>query len=185
MSDRPDHFDTADQRDSLAKRDAHTQRPAPIKRDLPDQSVPLIPEEPGGVELAPGVRIRSAGMRLQYSRGGGPGGQNVNKVNTRAEIWIDLPHIIGMTDAAKHRLRGLAGRRITAADELHIISETHRSQDANRAEVFQRIRDLILEAQVIPKKRRKTKPSKAAKRRRLESKRHRSEIKSNRRSSGE
>ena len=140
---------------------------------------PLLPIETGQI-LAPGVNVPAAGFRIQFSRGSGPGGQNVNKVNSKAEIWIQISRIVGMTPGALGRLRGLAGRRLTDAGELHLVSEVHRSQEGNRREIFERVRDLILQARKEPKHRRKTKPTKASRRRRLESKRHRSEIKSHR-----
>lgn len=136
--------------------------------------------EPGGQELAPGVRIDSDAIRIQYSRGSGPGGQNVNKVNTRAELWIPLARIVGLTAAALERLREAAGRRLTAADELHLSSDAQRSQEQNREELFRRLREMLIAARVEPRRRRKTRPTRAAKRRRLDSKRRRSEIKARR-----
>ena len=78
------------------------------------------------------------------------------------------------------RLRKLGGRRVTDADEIHIICDTHRSQQANRQGVLDRLRELLVQASREPKPRRKIKPSKAAKRRRLEAKKRRSAVKSNR-----
>jgi ribosome-associated protein len=127
--------------------------------------------------IAPGVNVAPAGLRIAYSRGSGPGGQNVNKVNTKAELWVSLSQILGLSPAALDRLRAAAGRRITAADELHLISDLHRTQEANRREIFQRLRELIIQASRVPKRRRKTKPSAASRRRRLDSKRHRSQTK--------
>jgi ribosome-associated protein len=144
-----------------------------------DESFPPLPPETGHV-LAPGVSVAAAGLRIKFSRGSGPGGQNVNKVNTKAEIWVQISRIIGLSPSALERLRGLAGHRLTAGDELHLVSEVHRSQEANRREIFDRLRELILQARKEPKRRRKTRPTKASRRRRLESKRHRSEIKAHR-----
>jgi ribosome-associated protein len=140
---------------------------------------------PAGIELAPGVRVPESAIRVAFSRSGGPGGQNVNKVNSKAEVWLRLAALTDMHPEAIERLKGLAGRRVTDAGELHIVAEASRSQQQNREEALLRVRQLIVEALVRPKKRRVTKPSKAAKRRRLESKRHRSEIKSGRRSGGD
>lgn len=144
--------------------------------NAPDSLVP----EPGGFELAPGVRIPAASLRIQFSRGSGPGGQNVNKVNTRVEIWAPIHHISGLSPQAQQRLRQQGSRWLTAADELHIASDSHRSQDANRREVFDRLRELIVRAASEPKRRRKTRPTRAARQRRLESKRRRGEIKAQR-----
>ena len=121
-------------------------------------------------------------MRFQFARSGGPGGQNVNKLNTKAELWVPLTSIIGLSERAVERLKAIAGRRLTIAGEIHITSETERTQEGNRTAVLDRLRALLAAAAHEPKKRRKTKPSKASKRRRLESKRRKSEIKSGRRS---
>ncbi|MGD0767345.1 MAG: alternative ribosome rescue aminoacyl-tRNA hydrolase ArfB [Tepidisphaeraceae bacterium] len=142
----------------------------------PSSPRPLL-EEPDQ-SLAPGVSLAPGGLRMSFSRGGGPGGQNVNKLNTKAEAWIALARISGLSAAALDRLRALGGRRITAADELHLVSDVHRSQEGNRREIFTRLRNLILLAQKEPKRRRKTRPTAASRRRRLESKRRQSQAKS-------
>jgi ribosome-associated protein len=131
-------------------------------------------------ELAPGVRALAGGLRVQFARGGGPGGQNVNKLNTKAELWIKMDRIDGLSHAAIERLRHLAGRRLTDADEIHLSEDGHRSQRANRQEIFDRLRQMILAARVEPKRRRKTRPTAGSRRRRLQSKRHRGEIKAQR-----
>jgi ribosome-associated protein len=138
------------------------------------------PAQPG-VELAPGIYAPESAVRFQYARSSGPGGQNVNKVNTKAEVWVVAAAMVGLTDAARARLRQMAGRRWTAAGEIHIASDSERRQELNREEVLMRLRELLLQAMHEPRKRRKTKPSRASKRRRLEGKRHRSEIKAGRR----
>jgi ribosome-associated protein len=136
----------------------------------------------GRISLAPGVSVASSDMRIQFVRSSGPGGQNVNKVNTRIELWIPLPAITGLTHNALVRLRRLAGRRITIEGELHLSAQTERSQERNRQAVMDRLRELLIEAMAEPKPRRATRPSKASKRRRLEAKRHRGEVKSKRKS---
>ena len=142
-------------------------------------------QPPEGIELAPGVHVPESAVRIAFSRSGGPGGQNVNKVNSKAEIWIRLDAIVGLHPEAVERLKSIAGRKVTDAGELHVIAETSRSQHQNREDALTRVRQLVVQAMVRPKKRRVTKPSKAAKRRRLESKRKRSEVKSNRRAGGD
>ena len=140
------------------------------------------PPDPG-VELAPGVFINDSDLRFQYARSSGPGGQNVNKLNTKAEVWVPLSAIRGLHPEAIARLVALAGKRITRENELHVAADTARTQESNRAAVMERVRELIVQAMHRPKKRRVTKPSAGAKRRRLESKRQRSEKKAHRRGS--
>jgi ribosome-associated protein len=140
----------------------------------------------GSIELAPGVVAPTAAVRIQFARSSGPGGQNVNKLNTKAELWIPIEAIIGLTNRAKERLRTLAGvGRMTADDQIHLRAESERSQEANRQEVFDRLRQLIIAARIEPKVRRKTKPSRAAKERRLQSKKRRGAIKAHRRSTSD
>ena len=142
---------------------------------------PLIRDDsPANVELAPGVRAPSSALRLQFSRSGGPGGQNVNKLNTKAELWLAIDTIVGLTYRARHRLAALAGKRLTQSGEIHLAAESERTQESNRFAVMQRLRELIVQAAHEPKPRRKTKPTRASKRRRLDSKRSRSQIKSHR-----
>ena|SRR5688572_168028 len=139
----------------------------------------------GGIELAPGVRTAETSLRFQTARGGGPGGQNVNKLNTKVELWVPVGALQGITAAAATRLRAAAGRRLTQADEIHLTSEASRSQEGNRATVMERLREMLIAAMHEPKRRRKTKPSRAAKLRRLESKRKRGETKARRRGAGD
>jgi ribosome-associated protein len=141
------------------------------------------PDDP--TSIAPGVTLAPGGYRLQFARSAGPGGQNVNKVNSRAELWVQVEALIGLSYRAKMRLRDLAGSRLTLNDEIHLRSEEQRSQETNRKAVFDRLRELIVAAKVEPKIRRKTKPSRGSKMRRLEGKRRRSEIKAGRRGHAE
>ena len=129
------------------------------------------------IELAPGVYVPSDALRIQYARSSGPGGQNVNKLNTRAELWVDLAEIRGLLPSAINRLRRLAGKRLTRDGRVHLIAQTERSQERNREAILDRLREMIRLAQIEPKPRRPTKPSRAAKRRRLETKRRRGEVK--------
>jgi ribosome-associated protein len=136
---------------------------------------------PGGTELAPGVYAAEGAIRLQAARAQGPGGQNVNKVNTRMELWLDLSRITGLRETALTRLAKLAGKKMTQDGLLHLTAGEHRSQETNRQALFDRLRLMIQTARVEPKVRRKTKPSYGSKQRRLEQKNRRGEIKSRRR----
>jgi ribosome-associated protein len=136
------------------------------------------------VTLLAGIAVPSAAIHIQYARSSGPGGQNVNKTSSKAELWLTISALpIGA--AAKVRLRALAGRRLTKRGELHLVSEAHRTQEANRNEILDRLGDLIRQAMIEPKPRRKTRPTRSARRRRLESKRRRGAIKATRREHGD
>jgi ribosome-associated protein len=134
------------------------------------------------MELAPGVSTRDDALRIQFSRSSGPGGQNVNKLATKAELWLPLSAIEGMSHAAIERLRAMAGRRITTAGEIHLISETERGQEGNKAAILQRLREMIIRAKVEPKVRKKRKVSRAAKAKRVDAKKRRGDVKKLRRS---
>ena len=133
------------------------------------------------LDLGNGIVVPEQLLRSATSRSGGPGGQNVNKLNTKAEIWVHLDDLAGsLNPRAMARLEQLAGRRLTNQRELHLTSETTRSQERNRQEAMLRLRELLVAAMKEPKPRRKTKPSRGAKERRLESKRRRSQVKARR-----
>src|SRR6476659_9842867 len=135
---------------------------------------PTGTEPSGGLELAPGVRAPAAAIRWQYARSSGPGGQNVNKDNTKAELWVPISAMTGLSERALSRLRAQAGKRLLANDELHVSSDTHRTQEANRTAALDRLRELLIKAMHEPKARRKTKPSRGSRERRLQAKKRRS-----------
>ena len=146
---------------------------------------PAGQSDPGGLEIAPGVFAPSPALRWQFARSGGPGGQNVNKLSTKAELWLRPESLRGLSLRAIARLKALAGKRLTAEGEIHLTSETERGQEGNRRAVMQKLRELVIAAKVEPKVRRKTKPSRAAKARRLDQKKHRGQIKARRSDLGE
>jgi ribosome-associated protein len=107
----------------------------------------------------------------------GPGGQNVNKVSSAVQLRFDAARSPSLPDDVRARLQALAGQRLTKEGVLVITARAHRSQERNRTDARERLLDLIRHAAVPPKPRRPTRPSKAAKRRRLEAKKLRSETK--------
>lgn len=144
----------------------------------------------GGVPLAPGVVVAAPVVRWAFSRSAGPGGQNVNKLSTKAELRISLDDL-PISHRARQRLRTLAGRRIIGTEtwideegrerlrggEIVLTSETERSQSRNKDECLAKLRELLVQALAEPKVRRKTRPTKASKERRLDGKKRRGEIK--------
>ena len=111
----------------------------------------------------------------------GPGGQNVNKVATAIQLRFDIARSRVLTDEARARLIALGGSRVTREGVLVITARAHRTQEANRRDAVSRLAALVERAHHVPKKRVKTKPSKAAKRKRVEDKRHGGRAKSLRR----
>jgi len=108
---------------------------------------------------------------LSYVRSPGPGGQNVNKVASACELRFYVATTSLLDQGGKQRLRHLAGRRLTQNDEIVIEAHRHRGQEANRRDAIERLEELITRALHVPKPRKKTRPSRAAKARRLDGKR--------------
>ena len=124
-------------------------------------------------------------IQFAMSRSSGPGGQNVNKVNTRVELRLLVSAIRGGSPPMFQRLRMLAGKKITAGGELRIVSQETRSQEANREIVVAMLRQLLEDASKIPRKRHATRPTRGSQRRRVEAKKRRSDIKALRHSRDE
>ena len=113
--------------------------------------------------------IRAAAEK-SFSRSGGPGGQNVNKVNTKVTLRLCLTGIEGLSEAEMMRVRELLASRITAEDEIVISADEERSQRTNLERAYVRLEALITKAARLPKHRRPTKPSIAAREQRLQAK---------------
>lgn len=122
------------------------------------------------LEIRPGVTIPDSDLSVSFVRASGPGGQNVNKVASAVQLRFDLAGTAALDERVKLRLRALAGRRVTDDGALLIIARNHRTQENNRREAYERLADLIRRALIEPKSRKPTKPTRAAKERRLTSK---------------
>src|SRR5690606_22698915 len=114
---------------------------------------------------------------ITFIRSPGPGGQNVNKVASAAQLRFDLRHSPSLTDPVKRRAAALAGSRLTTEGEIVITASRHRTQALNREDALQRLAEILRAALVPPKPRRPTRPTLASKTRRLDAKSRRSTTK--------
>ena len=135
------------------------------------------------IRITDAIVLEDRELEERFVRASGPGGQNVNKVSTAVELRFDV-RASSLPADVKDRLMTLAGSRMTGEDVLLIDSREHRTQAQNREAARARLVALIQHAAVRPKRRRPTRPKRAAKEKRLESKRQRSQVKSLRRDGG-
>jgi len=129
------------------------------------------------LSINPALALDDSDIEERFVRASGPGGQNVNKVATAVQLRYDVARSAALSDEVKTRLRSLAGSRMTADEVLVIDARAHRTQAQNRADARERLVDLIRRALVRPKRRRPTRPGKAAKQRRIDTKKRRAETK--------
>jgi ribosome-associated protein len=129
------------------------------------------------------ISIDEREIEESFVRSSGPGGQNVNKLSTAAQLRFDTRRITLAADAGA-RLNRLAGQRMTKDGVIVIHAQRFRTQERNRADAIDRLLELLREAMVRPTPRRATRPTLGSKQRRLEGKKRRSDVKSKRGSAG-
>jgi ribosome-associated protein len=139
---------------------------------MPDASV---------LRVSPDLLLPLAELEFHATRSGGPGGQHVNTSSTRVEVSWDLAGSPSLTSEQRERLLRQLAARLDSTGRVRLVSSASRSQLRNKEDVTERLRQLIAAGLVVPKTRKRTKPTRAAKAARLESKRRRSATKRDRR----
>ena len=132
------------------------------------------------IPVTPWLSIDEAELSESFIRASGPGGQNVNKVETAVQLRFDVRNSPSLPDYVKEKLERLAGKRMTNEGVLIITAQRFRTQERNREDAVARLVELVRQATERPKPRRPTRPTLASKKRRLESKGRRAEIKKGR-----
>jgi len=123
------------------------------------------------------IRLDEKEIEEHFIRASGPGGQHVNKVSTAVQLRFDVARSPNLPDQVRERLKRVAGRRLTGDGVLVIDARRHRTRERNRREALERLVELIRKAAHTPKPRTPTRPSAAARRRRLEAKQQRGALK--------
>jgi ribosome-associated protein len=129
------------------------------------------------IEITPHIQLDEDEIQESFVRASAPGGQNVNKVATAVQLRFDVANSSSLPEDVRQRLLNLGGRRLTAQGVLVIQSQQHRTQEQNRQEALQRLVELLRRAATPPKKRYKTRPTRASQEKRLDKKRRRGLVK--------
>jgi ribosome-associated protein len=132
------------------------------------------------LQITPDIAIPDEEFEWKFIRASGPGGQNVNKVASAVQLRFLLPQNTSLPVAARNRLRRIAGARINDDGTILISARSERSQDQNRRDALERLAELVRTALIQPKIRKKTRPTKASKERRIDTKKRRGSTKQGR-----
>jgi ribosome-associated protein len=122
------------------------------------------------IHITAHIALQDDEVQFSFIRASGPGGQNVNKVATAAQMRFDIAHSPSLPDEVRTRLLKLAGSRATLQGELIIKASRHRTQERNKQDALSQLKSLIIQATIRPKTRRKTRPTYSSVQKRLESK---------------
>lgn len=132
------------------------------------------------IKITAKISIDETELQEKFVRSSGPGGQNVNKVSTAVQLRFNVAQSENIPHSVKMKILNSGDSRLTKEGELVLIAESFRTQEANRKDSVDRLKEIIRKAAFVPKKRIPTRPSLGAKKRRLESKAKRSSLKKNR-----
>ena len=157
---------------NVMRGEAGNENPARLRLGMPDDSL---------LEVTPSLRLPLAELEYHASRSGGPGGQHVNTSSTRVEVWWDVAGSPTLTEDQRTRLLVRLATRLDGSGRLRLVASGSRSQLRNREDVTARLCELVAAALEVPKPRKRTRPSRAAKAARVEAKRRRSATKRERR----
>lgn len=135
----------------------------------------------GYLEITPALLVPLAELDYRATRSGGPGGQHVNTSSTRIEVWWDLRASPTLSEEQRARLLQRLSSRLDGEGRLRVVASDSRSQLRNREAATERLRELVAAALAVPKPRKRTRPTRAAKAARLDAKRRRSALKRDRR----
>lgn len=133
------------------------------------------------IDVVPGVSVPAPAIEARATRASGPGGQNVNKVASRIELLVDLSLVEGLDDGARERLRRLAGRRLDAGGRLRVTAQESRNQRRNLETAREKVRALVAAALVVPKRRKRTRPTAGSRETRISGKKRDARVKAARR----
>ena len=129
------------------------------------------------IRITDTIAIDESELEESFVRSSGPGGQNVNKLSTAVQLRFDIRRSLNLPSDVRERAERLAGRRLTKDGVIVLIAQRHRTQERNRADAQERLVTLLPEAAVRPTPRRATRPTRASRERRIDTKKRRGDVK--------